>query len=339
MSFKILTEIDFGSLFPYSFLGRRTLFFSSLLCLFLCASKGFARTPDSSWPAPCDDQPSLESFNKNLHDTLEFNQMPALSRWYKVDEPRALALVVHGLNLNPLKMKAYALALNEMGISVLLTSLTGHRGSLKEQKDVLYQDWLDDMHTHYCALKKESLKLGNLPLYQLSFSLGTLTTLSYVAETKNHPFEKNIFIAPAAWIHWYSQIPQYLSFFSGRLGIPSGNLRSYRSQDTTSVAAYQAMADARKAVEKADPQLYQKDTLIFLDPEDELVSLKKLKSFKEESDLKSWNIVTVTNADHTLEKSFHHLIVDEPSLGKSEWKRVLSQIEKFFRVKKSEKDQ
>ncbi len=299
-------------------------------------NSSWARNPNSAWPLPCERQPSVEEFNNQLKETLNFNKERTLSHWYMAENPQAYALVVHGLNLNPKKMESFIQVLNNQNISVLLVSLTGHRGSLDEQKDVTWQQWLDDMHLHFCDLKK---KAKGLPLYHLSFSLGSLTTLGYLSQIKDNPFQKNVLIAPAGWIHWYSKIPQYLGFFSRRFGLPSGNLKEYRSQDTTSLGAYAAMAEGRELLEKTDSTLFQRPTLVILDPDDELVSLKKLRQYILNHDLKNWKILTVSNKNHNLKKSFHHLIVDEASLGKRLWMGLSNKIETFFRVKSSPKDQ
>jgi hypothetical protein len=140
-----------------------------------------------------------------------------------------------------------------------------------------------------------------------------------------------VFIAPAAWIHWYGNIPSWFDFLGRSIGIPSKNLVEYRSQATTSLAAYESMSRGRKEVKEISSKILKNKTLIIMDPEDELVSLKKIRQFLNEKNIKEfWSVFEVNNKDHQLKKSYHHLIIDEKSLGKDQWKSLKQRVLSFI---------
>ncbi|MEC7275499.1 MAG: alpha/beta hydrolase [Bdellovibrionota bacterium] len=334
MNLKIPQAIASGSPFRFSFLELLIVSCSSLFLVNCTLQK--ERTPDSYAFNQCEAITPLAEYKKKLYHELSFNKEEDLSRWYRTPNPSSYSLVVHGLNLKPKRMEPLIKELNKRGSSVLLVALTGHRGSLDEQKRVSWDDWINDIDYHTCLLKNEA---KGLPQYSLSFSLGSLALLGHQIESRSNSFSKQVLIAPAAWIKWYGALPQVLSFFSTELGLPSQNLESYRSQDTTSVAAYQAMAVGRELFENL-PQnaaLFQSDTLIIVDPKDELVSPRKIKKFIREYGLNQRFIIEeVSNREHELEKGYHHLIIDSPSLGKAQWHRLQALLDNFFRAKNSD---
>jgi hypothetical protein len=70
--------------------------------------------------------------------------------------------------------------------------------------------------------------------------------------------------------------------------------------------------------------------LIFLNPRDELVSPSGTTSWIESNGLQStWRIVEVHPRSASSEMA-EHLIIDEPSLGESEWRRVTDEMNSFL---------
>lgn len=220
--------------------------------------------------------------------------------------------------------------LQKNGVEILRVSLLGHRGSLEEQKQVTWNQWLDQFHDHFCFAKKRAEKL-KIPLINLSYSLGALVTLGHIHNMENWPYEKFIMIAPAAWIHWYGKIPSWFSFLGGGIGLPSKNLVEYRSQKTTSLSAYEAMASGRSELENLPIKYLEKPTLIAIDPDDELVSLKKINKFITQKKDSSWKVLSLSNKEHHLKKSFHHLIIDHPSMGSKSWESLSQELSSFLR--------
>lgn len=322
------------------------LIFTSLFLLASCHGLGrkeksndivktSSRGPNALWPRSC------EPLGESIKDTL--NKLN--SSHYQLDEketsklrqtdqtkkkPKFIALVVHGLNLKPSKMKALEDTLMDKGSLVIRVALEGHRGNLEEQKVITWQSWQEQFHDHFCLAQNLSKKYS-VPLINLSFSLGSLVSLGHIANQESWPYDKAVFIAPAAWIHWYGNIPAWFNFLGGSIGIPSKNLVEYRSQGTTSLAAYEAMAQGRKLIEEMPAQLLKNPALIVIDPDDELVSIKKIQQFlKEKKIQKHWRLYRVNNRESTLKKSYHHLIIDENSLGKRQWKALQQRLSRFL---------
>lgn len=276
---------------------------------------------------PCPISQSLEQLNETTFDVIktELSQ-----EFFPKESPKGVFIVVHGLNLKPSKMNAFVDFLTNNGYYVLRTTLHGHRGNLQEQKEVEWKDWMEGMHKHYCYAKSQAEKL-KVPLYNLSFSLGALVSMGHIQELDENPYRKQIFLAPATWIHWYGKIPGWLGFLGGEVGIPSKNLEEYRSQPTTSLNCYRSMKEGRKKLEELKGHLLSIPSLVVMDPKDELVSLKKIKNFLNEKELNDyWETLEVSNKETELKKSYHHLIVDEKTLGKKQWKSLLERLSSFL---------
>lgn len=302
----------------------------SIFTLITFAPSCQGRVPSAHWPKSCDlsNPPSLEDLNHSNYQVDPKDKEESLHK--SLENPKYMAIVVHGLNLRPSKMEAFEQLLQKNGAEILRVALLGHRGSLEEQKQLTWNQWMDQYHDHYCWAKARATKL-NIPLINLSFSLGALVTLGHIQNSENSPYQKLIMIAPAAWIHWYGKIPSWFSFLGGEIGIPSKNLKEYRSQKTTSLAAYEAMSVGRDEVEELSSKNINNQTLIIMDPDDELVSLKKIKKFVEEKELNnSWKILEISNKNHSLKKSYHHLIVDEKTMGSDSWKAVIDELSSFI---------
>lgn len=288
------------------------------------------RVPNAHWPKTCEQTVSDISQLNQSPFNLKESQISQLIEAQNPEKPQFIAIVVHGLNLKPSKMAALEKLLLEKGGAVLRVALEGHRGSLEEQKIVTWSSWQDQFHEHYC-LAQEIAKKHRVPLINLSFSLGALVSLGHVANQEHWPYRKAIFIAPAAWIHWYGKIPAWFSFLGRGLGIPSKNLKDYRAEDTTSMAAYEAMANGRNEVAEISATILKNEALVIIDPDDELVSLKKTKEFIAEKGLEDfWQIFQVNNNETTLKKSYHHLIIDEPSLGTNQWNALQQRLSDFL---------
>ncbi len=303
---------------------KTVIFLSALITVWSCQ----ARIPSAHWPKDCAAEIKLEDINNSSFDLKE----QQLSQNHKNPQATFVALVVHGLNLKPQKMQAIEEQLQSLGGETVRVALLGHRGSLEEQKQVTWNQWLEQFHDHYCLASKRAKEL-KVPLINLSFSLGALVSLGHLGQQNDWPYKKLVMIAPAAWIHWYGKIPSWFSFLGSRLGLPSKNLESYRAEKTTSLAAYEAMAQGRAEVAALSSELIKRDTLVVMDKDDELVSLKNIKEFIEEKNLSDyWQVYQVSNKNHQLKKSYHHLIIDQASMGPDTWKAFLERLSSFLNL-------
>jgi len=268
----------------------------------------------------------------NSHKTYKYDKAE-LSTWLESSgATRAVALVAHGLNLKPSKMNALAKVLTSNGTEVLRVSLAGHRGSKREGLFTTHQIWRNEFQAHYCLAKKKAQDL-NVPLYFLGFSLGALAGVDFLNTQVSHLVEKMILISPATDVHWYSRIPGNLGWIGGRISLPSKNIKTYRSQPSTSLASYRSMKESQESLKEVNLSSLNIPTMIFVDPDDELVSLKKIKKRITRQKLDNWKTKTINNRGSTLKKTYHHLVVDKPSMGPHQWEIVKKDILKHFNFK------
>lgn len=311
-----------------------------LLLLTSCQNLAVERTPNSfdyefSPTKTCGEiNTTLEDLNN--HEDYQYDKNE-LSIWLKTkkQKPKAIFLVAHGLNLKPSKMNSLSSLLNKNGADVLRISLAGHRGSKKEGLYNTHRGWRNEFQAHYCLGQKRAESLG-VPLYFLGFSLGALIGTDFLNTQNNHNVEKMFLIAPATDVHWFSKIPGNLGWLGGRISLPSKNLKEYRSQPSTSLASYRSMKNSQKSLKEINLGSLNIPTMILVDPDDELVSLKKINKRIKKQELTNWVTKKISNSGSTLKKTFHHLVVDKPSMGPHQWEIVKKDIINHFNLRGNE---
>jgi len=258
-------------------------------------------------------------------------------KWFHIKASQRLngiALVIHGLNLRPGSMASIIKQLTDSGIDVLNVSLRGHGQNdsrdnnieapdarLKAFKKVSYQLWHNEVYNAYRKARNRSLQKG-VSLFFVGFSLGALMGVDLLASSPEVEIDRMVLFAPAIQLHAIYQISKALSPFPG-LSLPSFSLKSYRANDWTPVAAYNALFDS---IEHLDENLSPKinvPTLIFIDKKDEFVSFNKLKDLMERENLDRWRFHIVEKEAKGEPGDIHHLIIDETSAGKDVWKKMM----------------
>jgi hypothetical protein len=71
-------------------------------------------------------------------------------------------------------------------------------------------------------------------------------------------------------------------------------------------------------------------TLIFIDPKDELISYRKLKKAELKDE---WGLCQVVELDSDLSYrsgNYHHLILDEATMGEKNWTMVVKTMKRFL---------
>jgi len=240
--------------------------------------------------------------------------------------PRGCVLLVHGLNMNSGALKPIAEFMASQGFFARIIILQGHNPKLPWPSKISEDDWLKELETAYLDLKT---KYPALPLVNVSYSMGAPLSLVFL---KNHPeaqFEKFIFLAPAITTKCQAVLLRLLTLFDFiPIYLPSLAPEGYRSHNNTSLRAYSAFFSLeRQASDVRDSQniLHQK-ALIFLSPDDELISLPCLNRWIRKNQLQ-WKVQELNPGSQDLPK---HLIVDENSLGKVEWNRLKDSIASFI---------
>ena len=88
------------------------------------------------------------------------------------------------------------------------------------------------------------------------------------------------------------------------------------------MAAYNALFETIKHFNQHIGPKLNVPTIIFIDPEDELVSYRKLKRRVEKEPLDQWQFHRLEKGTTGVQEKMHHLIIDEPSVGTDTWNQM-----------------
>ncbi|MFC1789078.1 hypothetical protein ACFLZE_04095 [Thermodesulfobacteriota bacterium] len=117
-------------------------------------------------------RPKSQDHVNPLHDARTSPTEDKSIDWFKAGTPdkiNGVALVIHGLNLRPVKMESIVTLLTDSGIDVLSLSLRGHgqnyfhevdvdssEARMEAFKNVSYKLWMDETHRAYGHARKRS---------------------------------------------------------------------------------------------------------------------------------------------------------------------------------------
>ena len=142
-------------------------------------------------------------------------------------------------------------------------------------------------------------------------------------------FDGMIFFAPAFSVHWYTRLLRGLAPFP-RLTLKSFSPKDYAANRGTPIAAYNALFESIAALRRRQAGRLAADALIFIDPKDELVSYRGLRAMCAASGAERWQMVTIAKTLRKGRRDYHHLIIDEESLGRPLWNDVVSHVKQFL---------
>ncbi len=148
-----------------------------------------------------------------------------------------------------------------------------------------------------------------------------------------HPdkMEPIISLLTRSGFDWYAicYAPQLLSFFP-RLVVPSVSSRSYLSNYGTPIAAYMSLFDTLKHFKNHISPKLNVPTVVFIDKEDELVSFHGIERMVKTVGLDQWRFHFIKKAEQGVKVRMHHLIIDEPAVGKETWSEMKHVISKHL---------
>lgn len=255
------------------------------------------------------------------------------NKWIPATTSKAVSvsLLVHGLNLAPGKMDSIGKVLSDDGSDVLRISLKGHRGNEEEFKNVTRLDWIQDIFNGYCEARQKADLLG-LPLNYVGYSLGGVLNIDLMNNfpEANVKYDHIIYFAPAAVVNVKSYMVKVLNVFGSKYVVPSLSEEDYRANcNGTPVIAYNSLFDSIKSVEKSGIKKgSDTPTLIIIDPKDEMVNPEGLRSMIDVNNLTNWSIYQFSNSSEKtkVKYKFHHLIIDEESVGPLNWQEITKLI-------------
>ena len=254
--------------------------------------------------------------------------------WIHSTKPiKAVAVTLHGLNMTTETMRDVGIFLANDGVKVLNVSLAGHRGTAEDFYKADRDLWLNECFIAYKQARNEANKL-KVPLYFVGYSLGALVYPDLVSDPR-YPhvrFDKMVLIAPPFATHQYTKLILPFSVLGEELVLPSTNLQEYRSNNGIPIVAFHAMFASQNALKEHRYKHLNIPILILIHPGDELVSPRQIRKIIHQYHLMHWHIETVDNSESLLFPHYAHLIIDETSMGKSEWARVTKLIAKHFNL-------
>lgn len=297
-------------------------------------------------------------------DTLPPQLLAALNddelglSWRQHDNPAAVVVLIHGLNLDPTAMRDIQQLLFTADMDVLSVSLTGHANALDSDARLLrfqeatFAEWQVDIRRAVQVAGQRARALER-PLYLVGFSLGGLLSADYLVSDPGAGFEsalqsdhepdfntasiaidRMVLLSPAISLKWSSYLLYPLQIFPD-VFLPSVAPGVYRANNFTPVSAYLALYDGvRRFNELAghnhNQQALNIPALVFVHPRDELVSVENVREFVVEKQLERWQLVDVSKSGDAGDV-LDHLIVGPHSLGSDAWQSMSMQILDFLR--------
>ena len=275
-------------------------------------------------------------------DTLDAQQQALLDsdtytyEWLLVDEPHAVAVLVHGLNLQPDAMDDIAAALLDANINVLSVSLSGHadeldaQGRLVQFREADFSVWQGEVRRAVREANQAAVD-QSLPLYVVGFSLGGLLAADYqahFAEQDGAGPQKMVLFAPAISLRWSSYLLYPLQPFPDVV-LPSTSPDEYRANDFAPVSAYLALYRGIEAFNASITDTLNMPVLLFMHSRDELVSDNGIREFINTHQLSQWQYVDVEKSEDAA-SVLNHLIIGPHSLGQEAWQNVRQTMLEFL---------
>jgi alpha-beta hydrolase superfamily lysophospholipase len=255
--------------------------------------------------------------------------------------PSAVALVLHGLNVAPAAMTPLTRALHAMGIATLRCALSGHGANYCQHPSlppaaarsatlgrVTYRLWREEAAAAYRVAAQGAASLGGVPLYLAAFSLGGLIGCTAALDDAGVRFARQVLFAPALAIHRRSYVLRPLAPWP-RLVIPSAAPPAYRANPGTSMAAYTALYTAAADLAQGLDSRLDIPTLLFVDPQDELVSAHGIRDLIRRRHLTRWRLFPIRKSPPAA-TGYHHLLIDPPSAGPATWQAMMSELRTFL---------
>jgi alpha/beta superfamily hydrolase len=252
----------------------------------------------------------------------------------KNENVKGVVIIAHGLNVLPSKMGtpdsegSLVKLFLDSGCHVFRVALSGHAGSINKMQTVSPSKWLADAYIQYCAAYIAADK-QKLPLYLCAFSLGALVFEDLINEETTTPvrFEKAILFAPAIAINASARALLVLDpFMKDSAIINSMSPAEYRAQRGASLAAYKAVFELEKRIKNNNFANNNISTLVFIDGDDEFISMGGIKNHIKRFNLSAWNVFQVSNAGARINPQYHHLIIDNRCVSAETWQAITNNI-------------
>ena len=241
----------------------------------------------------------------------------------------AVTLVAHGLNLKPEAMLPLINWLAGQGSDVYLVKLSGHHPSTSIT-EVQPSTWQQEMLSGCELATKASLDNG-VPLFFLGYSLGALLGQSVAAKYPERvKFHRQVLIAPAFAMRQRSILIRLLFLFGKQRKVPSFSPKEYRVNKSLPLLIYDILFREEEIVLASRFKNLNTPTLVVVDPKDELISYPRLSRQVKEFGLTNYRLLVLEHDLANRSGGYHHLIIDEPTMGKRNWEKVTSEMRQLL---------
>lgn len=242
---------------------------------------------------------------------------------------KAVTLVVHGLNLKPEAMLSLVGWLSSKGSDVYMVRLSGHRQEAENLLDVSSSRWHAEMLQGYERAKQTSVS-EKLPLYFLGYSLGALLAQTMMSAAGKTLFDRQVLIAPAVALRRRVYLLRMLFFAGKKRRLPSFAPPSYRVNKSLPLWIYQVLFFEVKKVAATSFIRHGLPTLILIDPKDELISFAQLVRHTAVKGMHDIRLVALNTTLAGRSSPYHHLVVDEATMGAENWEKATGEIHNFL---------
>ncbi|GAA4822287.1 alpha/beta hydrolase [Algivirga pacifica] len=249
--------------------------------------------------------------------------------------PKAIIVLVHGLNNRPANMEPLGRQFLMSQCHVVMVSLKGHEeGSNFEQtKDVQVEDWLSDL-TEGLETAKQLRGKSNLPIHFVGFSLGALTYLcmqSLLPQGITY-VDRVVLMAPAAFTYIQSGMFRPLASLPMQMPIPSFAPSHLKVHDVLPLQFYKNLFRMQEIIREKQFRRCNLPCLLIMNPKDELISLRQLQMDMKKYRLSEWEVHKVSVEEKIGRRKWQHLIALRESLGGKEYYGMIDKMQIFLNL-------
>jgi hypothetical protein len=246
------------------------------------------------------------------------------------DPAFGVVLVVHGLNNKPEVMDSLISVLVDNGFHSLRVSLYQDASDGRSDPSEIAGSWRAILSDAYTTAQD---RYPDLPKFALSYSLGALTTVSFLDGETAPTFDRMVLLAPPVSLTRSASLVRALTPL-GRfnLALPSAAPKEIRARRGTPLSEYAAMLELGGEVDtlRHPEKLGQIPTVVYLDPDDELVGYAGVLDWIHRNGLGMWSTKGFKDRDPE-GRTYSHLMVLEKSLGLVAWTELTQSIVAHFK--------
>lgn len=227
-------------------------------------------------------------------------------------------IILHGLNNNSSTWDEFDTAMKARGFKETVRITLPRHGDIR-----------DEGRTFEEELKKFDEKLRphiQEPYIVVAYSLGALFFQNWlIGRTENLPL-KQVLLAPALVLRNESVIRKVIGCLHAELPIPSIAPKDVFLYRSLYVWEYRNLLDGILRFRHAN-EIPKVPTLVIVDPKDELIDTKKLRS-----DWKAGEVFFLERPEQRWGPSNHHILFHSKYFTEAEWEMYLSKIVTFLRA-------